>query len=277
MKKYIVYGYVFVLLLASYAPSYAIDFIKFGTGHDEDFWGTPNSEFGSFPSTVQYLASRGKNEVTSINLTDENAQSVFSGELGPFDALVVSESINDELSEETYALFDQYVRGGGCLIVTGSHGDEEDFLNNAFGYNVTSEQTDDGVDTFLLQAGVTGTQFEGGPNELTAANATLAFSNTPGITIYSGSTGVVVFTDSLGQGLLTAIGWDYCCTPPDRRNQILAWYDVVNRAFNVCFPDLATPPAATIPTLSEWGLISMAGIMGIVGLFVAMRRRKAEA
>lgn len=32
-----------------------------------------------------------------------------------------------------------------------------------------------------------------------------------------------------------------------------------------------------IPTLSEWGLITMAGLMGIVGLFIVMRRRKVTA
>ncbi|MGH7849215.1 MAG: IPTL-CTERM sorting domain-containing protein, partial [Thermodesulfobacteriota bacterium] len=32
-----------------------------------------------------------------------------------------------------------------------------------------------------------------------------------------------------------------------------------------------------IPTLSEWGLIAMAGVMGIVGLFIVMRRRKVTA
>lgn len=32
-----------------------------------------------------------------------------------------------------------------------------------------------------------------------------------------------------------------------------------------------------IPTLSEWGLIAMAGIMGLVGLFIVMRRRKVTA
>ena len=30
-----------------------------------------------------------------------------------------------------------------------------------------------------------------------------------------------------------------------------------------------------IPTLSEWGLIAMAGVLGMIGLFVAARRRKA--
>ncbi len=31
-----------------------------------------------------------------------------------------------------------------------------------------------------------------------------------------------------------------------------------------------------VPTLSEWGLIAMAGILGIVG-FMVMRRRKVSA
>ncbi|MCH7519594.1 MAG: IPTL-CTERM sorting domain-containing protein, partial [Candidatus Dadabacteria bacterium] len=34
--------------------------------------------------------------------------------------------------------------------------------------------------------------------------------------------------------------------------------------------------ATQIPTLSEWGLIAMAGILGIVG-FMVIRRRKATA
>ncbi len=32
-----------------------------------------------------------------------------------------------------------------------------------------------------------------------------------------------------------------------------------------------------IPTLSEWGMIAMAGVLGVIGLIVAARRRKAAA
>lgn len=32
-----------------------------------------------------------------------------------------------------------------------------------------------------------------------------------------------------------------------------------------------------IPTLSEWGLIAMAGVMGVMGLYLVVRRRKAAA
>ena len=38
----------------------------------------------------------------------------------------------------------------------------------------------------------------------------------------------------------------------------------------------SAPTAAQIPTLSEWGLIAMAGILGIVG-FMVIRRRKVTA
>jgi len=36
------------------------------------------------------------------------------------------------------------------------------------------------------------------------------------------------------------------------------------------------PPPRNVPTLSEWGLITMAGILGIVG-FMVIRRRKVTA
>ncbi len=32
-----------------------------------------------------------------------------------------------------------------------------------------------------------------------------------------------------------------------------------------------------IPTLSQWGMIATAGVLGVIGLYVAMRRRKAAA
>jgi len=40
--------------------------------------------------------------------------------------------------------------------------------------------------------------------------------------------------------------------------------------------DFPPPPPAQVPTLSEWGLIAMAGILGIVG-FMVIRRRKVTA
>ncbi len=278
MKKLVLHAFLFIALLSVPVLSYAQDFIKFGTSHDSGFWGTPDSAFGTFPSTVQYLADRGKNQITSIDLTDQNVQDAFNGNFGAFEAIVVSESIT-QLSPESYALFNQFVSDGGCFILTGNHGSGEDvFLNNAFGFSVSVVGVSEG-ETYSLQPGAAGTAFAGGPGGLIAANATGAFSNTPGIVIYNGTTGDAVFTDTFGLGTLTAIGWDYCCTPPDDENAILAWYEVVNRAFDQCGSVEPPPPPApsSIPTLSEWGLIAMAGILGMIGLFAAMRRRKVTA
>lgn len=36
-------------------------------------------------------------------------------------------------------------------------------------------------------------------------------------------------------------------------------------------------PTTNVPTLSEWGLIAMAGVLGIIGFFMVIRRRKATA
>ena len=45
----------------------------------------------------------------------------------------------------------------------------------------------------------------------------------------------------------------------------------------VC-PDesLELTPPTQVPTISEWGLVAMAGILGIIG-FMVVRRRKAAA
>jgi hypothetical protein len=277
MKKSILSACLFIVILSVSGSSYALDFIKFGTNHDADFWGTPDLEFGTFPSTIQYLAIRGKNQITSIALTDQNVQDAFSGDFGSFGAVVVSEAILS-LSPESYALFSQYVESGGCLILTGNHGQgEAEFLNNTFGYSVgITTTTSDPSDTFAIQPGAAGTLFSGGPGTLASADRTTAFSNTPGLIIYQGTIGVGVFTDTFGAGVVSAIGWDYCCSDNNTEQQILDWYEVVNRAFDQCIGE-ATSFTRPIPTLSEWGLTAMAGILGLFGLFAALRRRKVTA
>jgi hypothetical protein len=278
MKKSILSVCLFIVILSVSGSSHALDFIKFGTGHDQDFWGTPNVAFPDFPSTVQYLAVRGKNQLTSLELTDQNVQDAFNGDFGSFEAVVISESI-EEISPESYDLFRQFVNGGGCLILTGDHGQGEDeFLNNTFGYNVGIVTTSsDPADTFSIQQTAEGTAFPGGPGSLAFADLTTAFGNTPGTVIYNGALGVGVFTDTFGAGVVSAIGWDYCCAEGgNTEQQILDWYEVVNRAFDQCTGE-AGSFSRPIPTLSEWGLIAMAGILGIFGLFAALRRRKVTA
>ncbi len=42
-------------------------------------------------------------------------------------------------------------------------------------------------------------------------------------------------------------------------------------------PECAPPIVTNVPTLSEWGLIAMAGILGIIGFIMVIRRRKVTA
>ncbi len=52
--------------------------------------------------------------------------------------------------------------------------------------------------------------------------------------------------------------------------------DMDHNAKGLAFDCGVAPQVAQVPTLSEWGLIAMAGILGIVG-FMVIRRRKATA
>jgi len=109
MKRFI--PFMFVIFLFASSSSYALDFIKLGTGHDNQFWGTPNFEFAPFPSTIQYLAERGNfqtNPINTLDVTDANVQDALAGAFGPFDALLFSEVIED-LTPETYQLINNYV------------------------------------------------------------------------------------------------------------------------------------------------------------------------
>ena len=53
-------------------------------------------------------------------------------------------------------------------------------------------------------------------------------------------------------------------------NLVIATISVGDKPFEVAICQFIPP---TIPTLSEWSLIAMAGILGIIG-FMVMRRRK---
>ncbi|MCZ6865704.1 MAG: IPTL-CTERM sorting domain-containing protein [Candidatus Dadabacteria bacterium] len=55
--------------------------------------------------------------------------------------------------------------------------------------------------------------------------------------------------------------------------------DLDHETKGLAFDCVVPPPgffAREIPTLSEWGLIAMAGVLGIVG-FMVIRRRKVTA
>jgi len=65
--------------------------------------------------------------------------------------------------------------------------------------------------------------------------------------------------------------WSICFDPTDDGFFITSGFQG-----SVGFECGFVPPPAQVPTLSEWGLIAMAGMLGIVG-FMVMRRRKVTA
>jgi hypothetical protein len=156
-----------------------------------------------------------------------------------FDVLMVGEDASEcstPLSEETLAAIRNYVRNGKPIIFTGAHADEADFMNVLFGFTTTNvhDSSDESI-TGTLQPGAAGTPFAGGPPSLTDLSATELLSGTPGTTLYSGPEGTWAFTVPYGLGVVTYLGWDFCCGSDGEPGETYRndWYRVLDRATKV--------------------------------------------
>jgi len=152
-----------------------------------------------------------------------------------YDVLVVGEDAaecSSPLSASTLTSIANYVRGGKPIILTGSHGDENDFLNAIFGFSTTNAAEDDTESlSGTLQPGATGTPFAGGPSTLHSEDLTEILGSTPGTAIYTSPEGVWVFATPFGAGSVTYLGWDYCCG--DTEAFMDDWYRVLDSATKV--------------------------------------------
>ncbi|MGB2691666.1 MAG: IPTL-CTERM sorting domain-containing protein [Thermodesulfobacteriota bacterium] len=68
-------------------------------------------------------------------------------------------------------------------------------------------------------------------------------------------------------------GLDGFCQEIKGENLIVLPGERCNIRTNLCQEAI---PSANVPTLSEWGLIAMAGVLGLIG-FMVIRRRKVTA
>jgi len=83
---------------------------------------------------------------------------------------------------------------------------------------------------------------------------------------------------------MTPNGPEGCCAVVSQGCENLANMDICDLGGGDFFPgeecidgSCVSPAAVSaVPTLSEWGLLAMAGVLGIVG-FMVMRRRKVSA
>ncbi|MGH7885118.1 MAG: IPTL-CTERM sorting domain-containing protein [Thermodesulfobacteriota bacterium] len=267
MKKFsIITLLLFTIFFASNINSYSQDVVVLGTSHiNDNLSGVLNDINVGF---------------NNADFTDSNWQQALTGNLGTFNALIAAESYFDQnggsLSTATNTQILNYVQNGGCLIAIGDHDDDESsFLNSIFGYSTTGNSTssDESVTGGTIQAGATGTVFQGGPGEVRFLDLTTALTNTPGTTIYESAggsvpAGVLVFFDQVGSGNVIWLGWDYCCG--NSQSNIDDWAEVLRRALLLCPNVFVVEPA---PTLSEWGFISFALLSGLTALWFIRRKQ----
>lgn len=127
-------------------------------------------------------------------------------------------------------------------------------------------------DTEQLTIGLSGNQIVG----VLCPGGKIAEGN-----IWSLNPGVVAISGDIGNGVGAA--YQVFTNPP-----ACEITDFVNKPVDVSLTDQEVEACRlrlirgcslvfprNIPTLSEWGMIAMAGILGIIGLTVAARRRKA--
>ncbi len=83
-------------------------------------------------------------------------------------------------------------------------------------------------------------------------------------------------------------GWKldelFCILPPDinvdfadRSVELTCVGSETSMAGTCNFFNAEGTETAAIPTLSEWGMIAAAGVLGLVGVYFVIRRRKAQA
>jgi hypothetical protein len=172
------------------------------------------------------------------------------------------------------------VSNGGTLIVFDpGTGDPLAVLNEVFGVKTFTFQLTSGGGAAspisLDAAGAAGTPFEGGPATLSInANATdtvLPSSLPDGSrVIYRDANGNSAVTlIPVGGGNVVIMGWDWFDAKPGG-SQDGGWLAVLDTAASI----VATSP---IPTLSEWAMMAMAGLLLALGVFTLRRPRPAGA
>jgi len=176
------------------------------------------------------------------------------------------------------------------LYGTGIRCDDE---NNDFDVRLLSIDPDTGAQTIIGETG-----FRQSGNALAIDSAGALFSSgccTDGEQFYSidPNTGVATLLATIPQGTPTDLFNSFVFNPfngqllgtnNDFESTDLANVDPFTGNFTILgsLPDCADgmeffiPLPSNVPTLSEWGLISMAAILGIVG-FMVIRRRKLTA
>ncbi|TDO96026.1 VCBS repeat-containing protein, partial [Marinomonas balearica] len=114
------------------------------------------------------------------------------------------------LPDSAQSIIKSWVSNGGVIMMTGTYGsDDVSFLNNIFGWDLTSQY---GSSWSLNEDNASGTPFEGGPTSLNRPSATdsIGRGTVEGFTaIYGTDDNATVATIEYGAGTIIFLGYDF--------------------------------------------------------------------
>ncbi|MGB5097498.1 MAG: IPTL-CTERM sorting domain-containing protein [Porticoccaceae bacterium] len=235
---------------------------------------------GASATTIIYSSGHGINVAAAaaggVTLAAGNPTSGFpaaslaaaigdgsTGIYGAYDALVLGENLTS-FSAADQAAIAAFTSAGGHTVVLGAHGFEAAFLNATFGYVVTNFAASSTDHTPINR--VSGT----GPATLLTLNGSWFIDGAPGTLLYQRSGGGdAAFIDAVGSGTVSWLAWDFCdCgeAPADQTD----WFSLLGTAA------IAAGAPTEVPTLSQWAMGSLVGLLMLGGV-VSLRRGARRA
>jgi hypothetical protein len=261
-----------VSLVMVVATGFAADVALFNNTSYVDW--SPGAVGSEASNLFDTLVLQGHTVSTFTGITAADWTAATAGQ----DVLAIPElevgDLNAALDAAARTAIASYVQGGGVLWVFGSSATEAfNLLNATFGYSLAWGANSSPYP--LNNSDAVGTSFEGGPIDLPYNNDTtgIVTSSLPlgSRVIYEANSGPadsIVTLIPEGSGWIVFFGYDWYDAAPTG-SQDGGWLEVLDRGTAPGAPLLA----ANIPTLSQWGVLTLVMVLGISGALLVARRR----
>lgn len=264
-RQWLLFCTVFFLCIT---PAYSANVALFA---DTNFVGYNPGNSSDEASNLQATLESLGHSVATFTGTSTVA---WSSALAGVDVLAIPEqedsAIYPVLEAGARSAILSFVSSGGGLII---NQDYEDFLNDLFGWSLTTSGTSPWN---LVPANASGTAFAGGPASLPYNDDTSSYSGLPAgsICMYAdASSNCVVLVVPYGSGFVVLLGWDWYDAQPTGSLDN-GWVAVLGNSMQFVGGAGPAPSGATpIPTLDGLSLALLAFILGLVA-FGYLRRGK---
>ena len=189
----------------------------------------PGQEYQNLKSTL-------KADGYSVKaFTDKSAQG-FATALDGRQVLVIPEMevLGLGLTNALIKVIRDFVGHGGTLVISGDGGtNDTNFLNDVFGFSLSSGGSVLSLETLGKQAATTGTTFDNDPAAILANNTTATLHDTSlpsnALDLYTIGSGVAVADIPFGAGQIVYLGWDWYDAAPNG-SQNNGWLKVLKSA-----------------------------------------------